>query len=616
MNKSIKGNLIVVVAVFLSFCFTGAAKADDVGLGKIVVTPSRIEQDSFDATSKVDVITSSQFSSNASGDIVESLTVLVSLNLSDYGSFGAEKNIRMRGSSASQVLVMADGRPLNNPRDGQVDLNTIGLDNINKIEVVRGPSSSLYGASSMGGTVNIITKRPPAEGQKTELSTYLGTYRTYVEQLSHGGKTGHFGYIVSSGYKDQEGFRDNSEFISKDLNAKFEYDLNPENLLTLNSGLFKSKAGSPGTITLPDIDDTQLNRKNFIDASWGFKSAEDTALSAKTYNNYDRLEFAENSAGSIFDTADSKAVHTTKARGYDAQFNKRLTDNDQIVLGFNHVSNFNNSTSTAKHRYIVRACYGENQLDLTQQFKLTLGGRFDDYSNFGTEFNPSAGILYRLRDSLKLRMLCSRSFRAPTFNDLYWPDEGWAKGNPNLNPEKGITAEFGIDAQITSFLSSGLTYYRNDFNDLINWGEEAGVWTPKNVNSAVMDGIEFENALTLAENLRMIANYTFLRAIDDKTNKYLVYQPKHKVDLSLKCAPLKGFNFEVKGQFTDKRFHDPENTVKVKRFYVYGVNASRKFENGLTCFTSVDNILNRKYQVIKDYPMQGFSVTGGVKVEF
>jgi len=615
MNKSVKFILIAFAVIFLSFCFSGVVLADDVDLEKIVVTPSRTEQDSFDATSKVDVITSSQFSSNASGDIVESLTGLPSLNLSDYGSFGAQKNIRMRGSSASQVLVMEDGRPLNNPRDGQVDLNSIGLDNISKIEVVRGPSSSLYGASSMGGTVNIITKRPPKEGQKTELSTYFGTYRTYVEQLSHGRKIGPFGYIVSSGYKDQEGFRDNSEFISKDANVKFEYDLNPENLLTLNSGLFKSKAGSPGSIASPDIDDTQLNRKNFIDASWGFKSEDDTALSVKTYSNYDRLEFWENSTDN-YNIGGKKDVHTTKGRGVDAQFDKRLTENDQLILGFNHLSNFNNSTSTAKHRYIVHACYAENQLDLTEQLKFTLGGRFDDYSNFGTEFNPSAGLLYRLKDSVKLRMLCSRSFRAPTFNDLYWPDTGWEKGDPNLNPEKGITAEFGIDTQVSSFLSSGFTYYRNDFNNLINWEEESGVWIPKNVNSAVMDGIEFENALTLAENLRMIANYTFLRAIDDKRNKYLIYQPKHKVDLSLKCTQFKGFNFELKGQFTDKRFHDPQNSIKVKRFYVYGVNASRKFDNGLTCFTSLDNILNRKYQVIKDYPMPGFSVTGGVKLEF
>lgn len=616
MNRRIKCNLFTFIILFLSSGFTGVVLGDDVDLEKIVITPSRIEQDSFDATSKVDVITSSQFSSNASGDIVESLTVLPSLNLSDYGSFGAQKNIRMRGSSASQVLVMADGRPLNNPRDGQVDLNSIGLDNISKIEVVRGPSSSLYGASSMGGTVNIITKRPPAEGQKTEFSTYFGTYRTYLEQLSHGGKTGPFGYVVSAGYKDQEGFRDNSEFISKDINAKFEYDLNPENLLILNSGLFKSKAGSPGSLVSPDIDDTQLNRKSFIDANWGFKSADDTALSVKTYNNYDRLEFWENSAGSVFDTAGNKDAHTTQGRGVDAQFNKRLTDSDQLLLGFNHLSNFNNSTSTAKHRYIVRACYAENQLDLTDQVKFTLGGRFDDYSNFGTEFNPSGGLIYRLKDSVKLRLLCSRSFRAPTFNDLYWPDTGWEIGDPNLKPEKGITAEFGIDAQVSSFLSSGLTYYRNDFNNLINWEEESGVWMPKNVNSAVMDGVELENNFSLMENLRLGANYTFLRAIDDKTHKYLVYQPKHKVDLSLKCSRVKGVDLEFKGQFTDKRFHDAANTAKVKRFYVYGVNASRKFDNGLTCFTSLDNILNRKYQVIKDYPMPGFSITGGLKMEF
>jgi outer membrane cobalamin receptor len=107
-----------------------------------------------------------------------------------------------------------------------------------------------------------------------------------------------------------------------------------------------------------------------------------------------------------------------------------------------------------------------------------------------------------------------------------------------------------------------------------------------------------------------------LRAKDVDLGKYLIYQPKHKVDLSLKYRGLNDLACELKGQFTDKRFHDAQNTVKVKRFFVSGFNVSKKFKPGVTCFASINNLMAIEYDVIKDYPMPGFSLTSGLKIEF
>ena len=599
---------------------TNLSWAEDIELEKIVVTPSRIEESSSDIARKVDIITSKDIEKSGAQDLVTVLTGLTSVNISDYGGLGATKTMRMRGSSAAQVLVLVDGRPINNPRDGQAELNNIPLENIDRIEIMHGPGSSLYGAGAMGGTVNIITKRPPKEKQKTELSTSFGTFRTYIERISHGARISKFGYLICGEYESSEGFRDNSNFDAKDLNAKFEYELNSENNIILNSGFYKSKLGTPGQISSPDIDDKQKVLKNFLDLNWLFRPDEAGALSAKIYNNYDRLEFIENTAGSLFDTALNKDIHTTKVSGIDLQFSKQLFENYQGIFGFNYVTNINDSTSCAKHKYIVRAGYLENKLDLFKDLKVDFGARIDDYSNFGTEVTPSLSFLYNLNEDNKLHGLVSRSFRAPTFNDLYWPDEGWAKGNPNLKPEKGITVELGIETKVNKYLLSNITFYRNDYNDLINWTEEAGVWQPKNVNSAVIDGIEFENKIYLINNLELDLNYTFLSAKDDKTHKYLIYQPKHKLDCSLKYKDLNGFTFEIKGQFTDKRFHcidDPfASTIKVKRFFDLGLNVYKKIGRNFTYFVGIDNLLNKKYQVIHDYPMPGFSITNGMKLEF
>lgn len=613
MKNLIKRLVIAIVLILISFDYLWS---EDVDLEKIVVTPSRIEEKSSEVSRNVDVITSRDIEASSAEDLAQVLTEITSVNISNYGGLGATKTIRMRGSSAAQVLVLVDGRPINNPRDGEVELSNIPLDNIDRIEVLHGPGSSLYGSGAMGGTVNIITKNPPKEKMKTELTSSFGTFRTYLERLSNGARISKFGYLVSGEYQSSQGFRDNAEFYAKDLNGKFEYKFAEGNIINLNTGYYRSDNGTPGPIDSPDIDDKQRNLKNFYDFNWDFKPNDSTGISTKIYQNYDRLEFMENTQGSAYDTANKKDTHTTMVRGYNCQLSKQLFDNYQGILGFNYVTNLNNSTTSAKHEYTVRAGYLDNQWDLFNDLKIKLGVRVDDYSNFGMEINPNLSFLYKLGDGIKLRGLFSRSFRAPTFNDLYWPDEGWAKGNPDLRPEKGLTGELGIDAKISKYILSSLTFYRNDFNDLINWAEEGGVWMPTNIDSAVIDGIEFSNKLYLTKDLESNIDYTFLRAKNDKTHKYLIYQPQHKIDWSLAYKNLDGFRLEVKGQFTDKRFHNANNTIKVKRFFVLSLNASKKFNNNFTYFVHINNLLNEDYQVIRNYPMPGFSITNGMKLEF
>ncbi len=612
MKKALVFSWIVFL---LSFNPCYAEKS--VNLGQLVVTPSRIEESIDDASRKVEIITKEDIEASGAKDISEVLSALPSVDMTNYGGLGALKNIRMRGATPSQVLVLMDGRPLNSPRDGEVDLSTIPLDNIEQIEVVPGAASSLYGSQAMGGTINIITKTPPVSGQKTEFTTRFGSFRTYIENLSHGARVGKFGYMVSGGYESSEGFRANSAFNSKDFNAKFDYKLNDTNTLGINCGFYKNRAGTPGPITAPDNDDTQVQTKNYIGLNWDSRIDETTGIYANFYNDYDRIEFSENSAGSIYDVALSRSIHTTKVQGLDLRFNKKLFDFYNFIAGFNHVKNLNDSTSSAKHKYTVNAGYIENNFDFSDKAKLSVSGRVDDYSNFGAEFNPSINFLYNLWEGASIHSLVSRSFRAPTFNDLYWPDEGWTKGNPDLKPEKGVNYELGFDTKVSKYFSTGVTYYRNDFSDLINWApDENDVWQPQNVGRAVINGAELVNKFYPFENLEVGLNYTFLSARDKKTNKYLIYQPKNKVDFSLKYKKFHGFDFELAGNWTGQRFHDSANTVKVKPYFLLNFNVTKKIRENYTVFLSLDNLLNKEYQIVEYYPTPGLSVNGGVKVEF
>ncbi len=608
------------ILAILSFTMPSGTQAGDVELDKIVVTPSRIEESYGDISRKVEIATSQDIEDSQAEDLPQVLDNMASVDINNYGGLGATKELSIRGSSASQSLVMVDGRPINSPRDGQASITNIPLDNIDRVEVMYGPASSLYGSAAMGGTVNIITKRPPKKGLKTEAYTSFGTYRTYNERLINGAKIGKFGYLISGGYQSSEGFRANSAFNSKDCNLKLEYGPNDFNALTLNSGFYTSKVGTPYKITTPDLDDKQKNLNKFFDFNWQLKPTEKIAVDTKVYENDDRLEFIENSLGY------TKDIHTTKARGINTQYSQKFADFYQLICGFNYVNNLNDSTASAKHKYIVRAGYINNKFSLFDKLDLDIGGRIDDYSNFGSEFNPSFSLLYKFNEDLKLHGMISRSFRAPTFNDLYWPrtDYYWngywvgaEEGNPHLRPEKGLGAEAGVEAKINKNILAGLTYYRSKYKDLISWGEEAYVWRPTNISSAIIEGIEFQNTLFLPFKFELETKYPFLKARDTDTHMYLIYRPKNKVDCSLKYKnPGIGFTFELKGQFVGTRYHDSANTVKVKQYFLLGLNASKKIGKNFTYIMSIDNMTNRKYQSMKDYPMPKFSITNGIKAEF
>lgn len=511
---------------------------------------------------------------------------------------------------------MIDGRPINNPRDGQADLSSIPLDNIERVELVHGPSSSVYGSQAMGGTVNIITRQPPTTDKpKTELLSSFGTFETYSETLLHGAKINDFSYLISGSYQSSRGFRENSEFNAKDFNIRLKYDLTDRQAIAFNGGFYKSKLGSPGPITSPDTDDKQNKRNNFLDLGWNFQYDAKTEMSVRIYNNYEQLKFLDNTS------TYEKSTHTTQTRGFNLQGSTFLADNLRLIGGLDYIANFNNSTESAKHKYNVKAGFLESQLKFFERLNLNLSVRVDDYSNFGTTVNPGLTFSTKVTDNIACHGSFARSFRAPTFNDLYWPNESaWGitmKGDPDLVPEKGFGGEFGVKAELNEYYTFDITYYRNAFNNLINWEETApNTWQPSNVNSALIDGIEFENSITLFENLMINVGYTYLSAIDNKLHKFLIYQPKQKLDFSFKLKEWKGCTLEFKGQYTGVRFHDAANNTKVKPFLTFGFNASRQFKNGLTFFVSMDNLTAKKYQVIKDYPMPGFSLTSGLKMEF
>jgi outer membrane cobalamin receptor len=603
--------------LLLGILFTaGNAFCEEPGvdLNTIVVTPSRIEEAGTDTPYTVDVISGKEARQSYPMDLSGVLDALPSVYVSNYGWLGQAKNVRMRGASTSEVLVMVDGRPVISPRDGMVDLGTIPLPFVDRVEVVHGPGSSLYGSSAMGGTINILTKNPPRK-PRTEITSLAGTHETFIERFSQGATAGKFGYILTSEYGHTKGFRDNSIADEDSADAKLTYALTDASSVNLSAGYFNSRAGTPGLVTLPDNDDRQLDYKNFIDAGWKLDAGEGLRLSVRTYKNYEQLRFFENSAGAPWDTAGDRFRHTTVSNGFGTQATREFNDRYTGTAGFDYTGNLNNSSNGGKHTYNVRAGFLQNIVNVTEQARLNFGARLDDYSTFGTKLNPNAGAVYSFNRTDRIRASISTAFRAPTFNDLYWPFDGWAQGNPTLQPEKSITVETGIDKQITKKVFSSATYFHNRFRNLINWQTVGFLSTPSNIGSAQIDGVELSTTIRITDALGCNLNYTYQRPLDRASKTDLVYQPRHKAGAKLAYAD-KNLQCELNAEYNAKRFGSPGDTNQAKQFFVCNFSLEKPLTPNVNILLNLNNILNRRYEVIKDYPSPGFAVLAGAKVTF
>jgi len=610
-------SLLLLLILMPRSAHAGDADAPDYSLDleKIVVTASKIEQSYKHSTQNISIITPDDIESASADNVTEVLDLLPSVDILEYGSSGSSRSVHTRGASSSQVLTLIDGRPANTPRDGTADFNQIPLSNIERIEVLRGPASSIYGANAIGGVINIITKRSK-EKMQTELYNNFGSFSTKHTYLTHGNKIRDFDYWVSYDYLASHGHRDNSAYLSNNVNTKFGYQLNGDNYITAAGGYCNNEAGTPGLASNQDLDDQQETFKKYVDLTYSGKLAKGQDLLLKLFHNSDRLEFIE-----TFDPLD-KATNETRVSGLDAQISQVFLDIFRTAAGGGFQQNILHSSGSGKHKYRQKDVYFESETDFLKRGSLKFGARWDDYTNFGDRISPSASCEFWLYDMFKIHTLAAKSFRAPTFNDLYWPKEDWGiwggvEGNTNLGPEKAISYETGVSAYLFNKFKTDVTLFRTKLKDLIEWTvDDSWWWRPQNLNSAAIKGVEFETEFMLKKQLKSNFNYTYLDAKDTNTKKWLIYRPRHLYKLKLTYSPVSNFDIGLDTIYKTKRFANADNTVFLKHYCVPNLSFTYRVNKTAQIDLKIKNLFDRSYQEERDYPLPGRAFYGGVKLSF
>lgn len=605
---------VIAVVSFLNFKNPAFAQDydDAFNLETIVVTPSAGEVSYSKAARAVDVIKGSELKAvRTTSDLTYVLENVPSLQITDYGNIGQAKTVTLRGASSSNVLVMIDSRPINSPQNGVADLSRISADDIERIEVVRGPSSSLYGSNAIGGVINIITKK--AKKSEFNYSTSVGSFETWQNIISQGLKFKDGDIYLNFNNLTTKGYRDNSEHTEYNFDSKSNVQINEENSVVFTAGCNYDKTNLPGRVNAPTLDQRQLDSKNYFNLKWIFEPCDATKIQMTAFQNFERTEAYESYVPL------DKSAHVVKKRSINFQLDQELLDFYDITFGIEGEENTINSSDNGKHRYLVRTTYLENHFDF-DRFQLFFGGRTDNYSSLQkdkTRFNPSCNASYEIARWFKIRGLVGTSFRIPTFNDLYWPATSWAEGNPNLSPEKAFSYEGGTDFIFSKDFNLGMTYFGSKFTDQIQWAEGADwVWRPTNIASSKVDGFELESKMRFLERFESSFSYTFERVIDDRTKKDIFYKPRNRASLILSYKIPDDLFISTNMQAVQSAFADDAHLNTIKGYFVVNLYLSKNVNKNLEVFANIDNVFNKNYQTALEYPMPPFNFNIGGKLKF
>ena len=548
-------------------------------LEPIVVTATRYPEYLKNIPAFATVLTKENLRLTSSLSLSDGLKNVSGIDVKSTGGFGQVSTLSLRGSSASQVLVLLDGRPLNYINTGIFNLSDFPTEQVERIEIVRGPLSSLYGANALGGVVNIISQIPKETKATGSLS--FGTFNTQAYSLGLSGNYKKLKLSWSGERKSSDNDRKNSDFYNFTTHTKLFFlpssKINGEFFLNTQN----DRMGVPGVVPDPDnipkygdrevnsLFDRQKDRNYSLDLTFNFAPQPKKIFSAKLYLDrrkmnyhtvYDRYDFTYfNSVKTIEDY-----TYNTKTEGGFVQYSMPIFNKNTITFGCDFrrdkldasqnthyapdsVTSLSDTLIFWRPETKTWGFWGMSNFNFNKRWTFQLGLRLDDHSLYPSEVSPNLGLIFHLNPNHSIKFFWGKAYKAPTFNDLFWPDGG----NPDLKPEKGSAFETSFNSS-TNKVSAQISLFYKRVKNLIVWlplGKN-GQWQPFNVDKYEGRGIEMNLDLKLDEGTNLSINYT--AHFDKEERKEVVYydyftdqKEFENVERKARFTPRNKINFDL-----------------------------------------------------------------------
>lgn len=615
-------------------------------LSEIVVTASRTAEPLSATGSAISVVSGETIATSNPGSLVDALRSVPGLDISENGGPGGTANVRLRGANTGQTLVMIDGIRVNDPTaaSGDFEFAMFAPSSIDRIEVLRGPQSALYGSDAMGGVINIITKKGSGPAQ-FNVRTEAGSYGTVVTQGSLVGTNGPWSYAFTGGGQHSNGFSrygyripsiearfpnlESDGFDRIGGSARIGYDAGEG--IRLEAGTVQSFTRSAYDAATGAFPDTPASADRLlqtiygrvgIDSFGGILTHNVTISNTHTERSFTDYTYKTNMLPQ--NTTAKTSDYWGNSLGAEYQANLKLGSFGTLIYGAKTQSETAQTFSTnvlpiaglmtpllAKQQD-TNSVFALWSVPIGERLNVTLGGRVDDVVNVARFETWRATAAYSISETgTKLRASAGTGAKAPTLFQLY--DSTY--GSLNLTPE----TSFGYDAGIDQSLFNGrvvlsVTGFANDFNNLINFVSDAsrplGYYT--NVARAETSGLEVGATVDVLPGLVKInAAYTYLHAVDLTTGLTLARRPQNLARFAVTITPNDRWLIEPRITTVSKRYSSANEVGVVDAYTRVDLYSEYKLDANWKVFARGENILNERYQEVLNFGTTGPALYAG-----
>lgn len=623
-------------------------------LDAIVVTANKIKEPISDVPGHVTVISSEDIKESTGKNIIDLLAQEAGINIRTTSGNDKQAVIDLRGmgdTAASNVIVMVDGLELNAPDQSGPSISSIPIEQVERIEIVRGAGSVVYGNGAVGGVINIITKKT---GKTTSADLYssYGSYNMFDNRASINGTIKDFYLNLNAGIHDSNGYRDNGFFKKKDVGVKSSYAINDRFSCMVSGMYYEDEYGLPGPGRKEDIN----SKSRRIQTDRPDDSGETTELRGRVAleMDFEKWGTLNLKRGYIFrdnkyiigfnpniSRSDQKDKIHEDSRQFDLNYVKNYTVGglqQMFQLGIDHYKTeyIREEKPNGPRKNSETESFGifiNNQWAITDKLSLSAGSRYNKYrGHFRTDERKffddvriwvngdtttsdwkdsaySLGFTYSVLDQTSFFGSCATSFRIPNVDEFAESEDG-------LSPQKGVHLEIGGRQKVGNFMSLTVSLFDVRIDDEIYYSDINRNYDDKTIRQ----GIETDFTIYPFDDIRLWGNYSYTKARFDKKDTTIPLVPEQRASAGIRWQLIKQLGLSLSGTYTGSRFDgndtDNDRYEKLDDYIVFDGKLTYEYKN-LMIFAGVNNIFNELYSTSayseQYYPMPERTIYGGIR---
>ncbi len=570
-------------------------------------------------TDNVSIITSDEIKLQGYTSVTEALKSLPGISISSYGGVGKLTSIFLQGYSNKYLLVLVDGVRYNDPTNSSgADLSNILVGDIDKIEVIKGAQSGVWGADAAAGVINIITKKAKP-GTHASINTEVGSYgyRSLTTALSK--RTRRYNLMLQILRTTQDGF--SAQAPKHTDPTKYERDSYRNTTVNLNGGYWINSSshielGYNDVNSLTHYDTFSPNspgradyrgKSAYVKYKYYVKRHQIEATISQSYFHNKQLDATYgigDSVGKIpsLEIKDTLRYGSKNSLVYGVDYEKRK-------VYYTQVGNIQQNRDDTNKAFFLNNVYHFDKLLFSQAL------RYDYFSDFDNKLTGKLGLKYNINQNFNIYANVGTAYKTPNMMDMI---NIWGLSNFDLKPEKILSYNVGFN-----YFGLGVNLFRNEIKDMIVWNNAPYPTPGQNINidgTSVLKGIEISYQKIFFNKLLFGLNYTYINA-KDKDGKRLTRRPKYQFGINTTYAFTKDFTISADGTYIGSRLDQdfstwPASYVDTGRYFVLNSKVNYKINKTWGIYAKVDNLFDREYQSVYGYATKRRSFYIGVNAKF